>query len=1342
MNSWVVQIMMQHHFSSINRCHWRRFLARSVCLASLCWLGATTTITDPVCAATTTPQWIWSPEHQAGHVPYSSCHFRKTLNIDGYHSGRIEVAGDDQYELYVNGRRVGEGEGWERWQSHDLSVALRNGRNTIALKATNRHGDTAGVAVRLFIRTQDQKEHEFTSDATWRSHLRPLPLWHLPQYDDRRWTSATQLGPYGTTAPWVVKEDSQGTNPLESADASAPPEKSSSRIAARVPPTPVPNVHGTTNNKSDSKPDPGHAASASGDTHPEFHLPPLFQIQHIVGGDATGSLIAMAFNEHGQIVASREGGPLLLIHDTNGNRVPDEVRILSDRVKSCQGILPLPGRVFVTGDGPLGTGLYELRDTSAGQGQLDQVRLLLKFRGDMGEHGPHAIAMGPDGWLYVMLGNQVTMDNEYDKQSPYRRIYEGDLLQPRYEDPSGHTQGVKAPGGTVIRVHPENATVQRFAGGLRNAYDLVFTSNGQLLTHDSDTESDEGTPWYRPTRVLHVVSGAEFGWRSGWGVWPDTFVDTLPPVLETGRGSPAGMVFYDHTALPSRYHQTVFTCDWSSGRIENLQLRPQGASLTARREVFVQGEPLNVTDIDVSPDGWIYFSTGGRGTRGNIYRIVWKGAVPAEQLEGGDALARAIRQPHPQSAWGRMALQRAKQQVGPTWDRQIMQFVADPRRPDALRARAVDVLQLVGPRPTAQQLAGLAKDAQPLTQARLAYWLGQRPLDAKSDVFASLLKSDDPAVRRQACESLALLRQSVPLDTMMTLLAAPDRHEAWAAGRLWETVAPTEPNAKDFQALLSSPNPRLFVQGALMLTTTAEVSPANARLVVTRFSEYRDQFVADEDFANMLRVVELALAHGHLKPEDLGPLGKQLAEEYPTKSPIINRELVRLMVYLQVPSVTERYLEQLAGDVSSVEKVHLASHMRFLQRDWTLDQRLQLAATYERLLQPQAGSMLSQYMENITRDWTASLSDVERQQVVRAGDRLPRLAVVALHHAPEKPDEAWTAALLDLNQRIDAQEDKPFQQLRVAVLAILAGSDAPVVMTRMREMYEQHPERRAAIAMALAQHPDGENWDYLLRSLPIVESDAAQEVLTKMRTVNRKPQGAEAYRNLILCGLRLEDTGAQQAVGLLEHWTGKSVDSEGTWREKLEAWQLWFRHAYPDAPQASPPEETAHNTWSYHDLVGFLDSPDGRSGSAERGRYVYEKAQCAKCHRYGDVGETVGPDLTQVAQRFRRQELLESILFPSHVISDQYASKSLALQDGRVLTGMVGAGSPGQVVVLQSNGEKVQVAEEQIEEVQPSAKSVMPEGLLNELTLPDIADLFAFLTTRGPARLSQQPVSR
>jgi putative heme-binding domain-containing protein len=303
--------------------------------------------------------------------------------------------------------------------------------------------------------------------------------------------------------------------------------------------------------------------------------------------------------------------------------------------------------------------------------------------------------------------------------------------------------------------------------------------------------------------------------------------------------------------------------------------------------------------------------------------------------------------------------------------------------------------------------------------------------------------------------------------------------------------------------------------------------------------------------------------------------------------------------------------------------------------------------------------------------------------------------------------------------------------LLVGLVAVMARSGDPASMAYLREVWRRDPERRPAVAIGLSQQPDGENWDYLVRSLAVLEGRAAQEVIGKLLTVPDAPEAPEYYRQVIMRGLELKDQGGEQAIALLAHWAEEEVSPPAApWDQALATWQTWFRKKYPDQPEAVLPQANEENSWNFDELLEYLTVGEGlRKGSATDGAAVFAKAQCSKCHLFQGRGERIGPDLSTIGRRFMRKEILESILYPSHVISDQYAARIVTTTKGKTYTGIVAAGAQGERVILQSNGEKVAIKEIDIDEMQPSRKSAMPAGLLNELTQEEIADLFAYLMT-------------
>jgi putative membrane-bound dehydrogenase-like protein len=1215
-------------------------------------------------------QWIWSPAHDKDDVPQVTCHFRKQISLGPVDQGTITIIADDEYELFVNGRRMGSGSGTDELVEYDVSRYLSRGRNIIAVKVTNQRGATAGVAVRVAVKERGGEWEVYSSDDTWKTNLGVLPLWNTALYNDNRWSDAQEFGELGQTAPWDIREQ-------------------------------------VTENESDLSTE-------------RFKIDRQFDVQELLDDKATGSLISVAFNEFGHILAGRADGPLLLLYDSNDDGQPDKVKTYCEKVKNCQGILALNGDVFVTADGPDGNALYRLSDKDR-DGTLEDVKTLFAFN-DGGEHGAHAVTLGPDGMIYISIGNHASANVEFAESSPYRDFYEGDLL-PRYEDPGGHANDVKAPGGVVIRCDLDGKEVEVVAGGLRNAYDLAFNRNGEMFVHDSDMESDAGTTWYRPTRLYHVTPGAELGWRSGWAKWPNYYVDSLSGILDTGRGSPTGATFYDHYAFPIRYQNRLFLADWSRGRILSVELKRDGASYSATSEVFLEGQPLNITDLEVGPDGALYFVTGGRGSGGGLYRVAWKGHVPEAVSNLGDGISAAIRQPQMQSAWGRQKIATVKNSLGDKWDSQILGVARSKANPWYYRTRALDLMHLFGPTPSNELLILMAKDGNETVRSKAAEMMGLHGNEETGPQLIALLSDSNRMVRRKACEALTRIGQPVLFEDIKSILVSDDRAEAWAARRLLERI-PTE-QWRD--SVLTSENLRLFIHGSMALLIV-EPNETNAREVIGRFQELSEGFVSDGDFADMLRVVQVALQQGDIDPDSLPELGSSLGDEFPSGDSTINRELIRLLAYLQVSEPMDRYLAYLKSEAKAVDRLHLAMHLSFLNEGWKDGKRLELLEFLQKEAKQATGRSFKEYIANIQTDIAKSMSEEDGRAVLARGAEWPGAALGALYGLPAELDAKTIKELSQIDQRVRRVEGEAAKSLRVGIVAVLARSGEEKAMQYLRTIWDSEPEQRQMVAMGLAQAPDGDNWDYLINSLPIVEGPSAREVLVRLQQVGFVPEDPEFVRQVILRGLELQDGGADEAASLLQHWTGiQAATSDTSWEDSMKAWQNWFAKQYPDRPPAELPASEEDSKWKFDDLLEHLTSDLGKQGTIEHGAIVYKKAQCNKCHKFGNDGESLGPDLTSLSKRFMKKEVLQSILFPSHVVSSQYAAKTIITNDGLPYTGIVGAGPSGAKIVLQSNGQKVTVEADDIDEIIPSPVSAMPGGLLNALTLEEISDLFAYL---------------
>jgi len=368
-----------------------------------------------------------------------------------------------------------------------------------------------------------------------------------------------------------------------------------------------------------------------------------------------GSWVSMAVDPKGRLFISPQDGTgnILRVTLTKDGKV-EKVEKVALPVGSAMGLLYAFDSLYVNGRGPDGLGLYRLRDTT-GSDQFNEVKFLRKIEGAAGEHGSHGLVLGQDKMLYLVSGNFTKLPQDLSPNSPHKN-YADDLLLGRMEDGNGFGAGNKPPGGFILRMDPDAKNCELFAAGQRNDYDIAFNADGELFGFDSDMEWDWGTPWYRPTRINHIVSGADFGFREGTGKWPNYFPDSLPTTLDIGIGSPTGVKFGTDSSYPSKYQKALFAMDWTYGRILAVHLSPKGSTYSGSFENFVcpagligRGEkrPLNVTDLEFGRDGAMYFATGGRGTQSGLYRVSYIGAPvaaapSAEELKSA-ADARSLR---------------------------------------------------------------------------------------------------------------------------------------------------------------------------------------------------------------------------------------------------------------------------------------------------------------------------------------------------------------------------------------------------------------------------------------------------------------------------------------------------------------------------------------------------------------------------------------------------------------------------------------------------------------------------------------------------------------------------
>ena len=364
-------------------------------------------------------------------------------------------------------------------------------------------------------------------------------------------------------------------------------------------------------------------------------VPDGFEVELLRSAETDeGSWISMTFDDKGRIIVALDRMGLGRIEIKEDGSTSFEK--IEDSLKHCRGVLYAYDALYANSTN--GKGFYRMRDTN-GDDQYDEIKLLKSFdyRSRYG-HGQNQIKLGPDGRLYLVIGNDCTFPEGTSPNSPYRDP-QNDQLLPNPHD-AGHDNRV----GYILRTDKDGKTWEILAGGLRNQVDITFNKEGEMFTWDADMEWDVGTPWYRPTRVNHIVSGGEYGWRWGTGKWPDWRADALPSNLDTALGSPTGMEFGTNSHFPENYQNMLYMADWQNGRILVATTEPSGASYRMTYKAFIEGSVLNVSDLVFGPDGALYFITGGRGSQSGLYRVRYTKHVDPPCASKPDRISQNARQ--------------------------------------------------------------------------------------------------------------------------------------------------------------------------------------------------------------------------------------------------------------------------------------------------------------------------------------------------------------------------------------------------------------------------------------------------------------------------------------------------------------------------------------------------------------------------------------------------------------------------------------------------------------------------------------------------------------------------
>jgi putative heme-binding domain-containing protein len=898
------------------------------------------------------------------------------------------------------------------------------------------------------------------------------------------------------------------------------------------------------------------------------------------------------------------------------------------------------------------------------------------------------------------------------------------------------------------------------AHGLRNAYDFAFNRQADLFTFDSDDERDVSLPWYRPTRVFQLLPGSHAGWVTRSWKRPDYFLDMPPVLAAVGRGSPTGVVCYQHTQFPAKYRDALFVLDWTFGRVLALPMSRDGSTWQAKPELFLSAagnHGFAPTDAEVAPDGSLLISVGGRGTRGGVWRVTFgdrstkppaNNSIP-ENASMDEKLSACLTAPQPLSSWSRAKWQPLAQQIGRA---RIVEAAMNESFLPAVRMRAIDVLTELfgGLGPT--EAGELSRAIPAEVRARAIWSLGRthtQPLDV--NVTQAFLNDDDPLVGRAALEAILTAQQIAdwsPLVTGITKqLASDDRFNRLMASRVIARLDPASFRAVSAAAVKAGwPATLAYAVGYLprsnnstMYAITVGLAvlegkhPASLKLQATRLLQLA--------LGDLVPKSGIAAFDGYTPKldlsafeRDLDPVRIRLADTFPTGDADVDRELSRVLAMLSLSNtkLLDKVLAKITSESDPIEDLH---YLLVAARIPIPRNRTQAETIARGLIQLDGKIAERKLTQEL--NWDERVGELYRE-LAKLDQELPDLLVAQ----PEfgRPGHVVFLARLpqDLLPRVidryaqaaTADHDYPWNN---EVVFLIADSRNPEHRELLRRQFDEF-RVRGAVLVALARQPEEQDRAKFVAGL----EESRLEVLTACVEALEKLPPTQAAETQLALLKTLRRLGADEKEFALRDRVARLLTRNipgdhgfvfGTagYRPQTDAIQRWT-----DALVKKFPDESVQLWGSDADTLAWLKEQladvDWTAGNAERGRVLFEKRACSQCHG-GRRG--LGPDLAGVTARFSPLDLFIAIALPNRDVSTRYQTTLFVLKNGKVHSGLIVYESAEGYLLRNATNQTIRIEMSDIESRRTLPQSLMPSGLLKDFRSTDFADLFAYLKSLG-----------
>ncbi|CAN5853311.1 hypothetical protein BH24BAC1_BH24BAC1_04900 [soil metagenome] len=453
-----------------------------------------------------------------------------------------------------------------------------------------------------------------------------------------------------------------------------------------------------------------------------------------------------------------EGDRIMILEDTDGDGVADKNTVFyqGPEINSALGVWVMGNKVIVSRS----PDVFLFTDTND-DGVADKKELLFTgIGGEEHDHGMHTFTFGPDGKLYFNFGNEGKQLLDRD----------GKPIIDKAGNEINHT-GNPYRQGMVFRSNPDGSEVETLAHNFRNNYEVAVDSYGTMWQSDNDDDGNRGV------RINYVMPYGNYGYHdemtgASWPAprtnmeqeiplrhWHLNDPGVVPNLLQTGAGSPTGIIVYEGTTLPEQFRGQMIHSDAGPNVVRAYPVQPDGAGYKASIVNIVEGTEdklFRPSDVAVAPDGSLFISdwydpgVGGHQmagvNKGRIFRVAPPGKpyrVPKQDLSTPAGAVKALQSPNLSTrylAWEKL------HGWGPQAEKALLTLWQDenPR----MRARAFWLLAKIEGR--GSHYVNLAlKDQNP--NIRMAGLRAAQQLDMPmAPLVKTLVRDPDPQVRREA----------------------------------------------------------------------------------------------------------------------------------------------------------------------------------------------------------------------------------------------------------------------------------------------------------------------------------------------------------------------------------------------------------------------------------------------------------------------------------------------------------------------------------------------------------------------------------------------------------------